>query len=140
MATHIREMTIDDYDAVHAFWSALDGIGLGQSDSRESIKRYLARNPGSSFIAFDDDQIIGAVLSGDDGRRGFIHHLGVAKSYQKKGIGRMLVDKCLKPLDNKGIKKFHIIVLKSNQDALKFWEKIGWTERDHLTIMTKSNE
>ena len=66
---HIREMTIQDYDAVIALWQSVIGMGLSDSDSREGIGRYLARNPGMSFAAWDGDLLVGAVLCGHDGRR-----------------------------------------------------------------------
>ena len=50
-AVRITPMTIADYTAVYALWSATPGLGLTAADSREAIGRYLDRNPGLSFVA-----------------------------------------------------------------------------------------
>ncbi len=79
MNYHIREMTHRDYDAAVALWHSVSGIGLDDNcDSRRGIARYLKRNPRLSFVACLANEIIGAVLSGHDGRRGYLHHLAVA--------------------------------------------------------------
>ena len=97
MAVTIREMMADDYEPAMILWTGSAGIGLSQdgTDSYEGIARYLARNPGCSFTAWINDQLVGAVLAGHDGRRGYLHHAAVHKDYQGQGIGRMLVDACL---------------------------------------------
>ena len=91
----IREMTSEDYDAVYALWQATEGLGLSDADSREAIARYLERNPGLSFIAVENEELLGTVLCGHDGRRGYLHHLAVARSHRGQGLGRRLAQRAL---------------------------------------------
>jgi N-acetylglutamate synthase len=91
-------MTIAHYDEVMALWKKAETIGLSSADGQEKIKVYLARNPGMSFIAKKNGVIVGAALCGHDGRRGYLHHLAVAESHRKEGIGRKLVDSYLESL------------------------------------------
>ncbi|MEX0586364.1 MAG: hypothetical protein WD176_06955, partial [Pirellulales bacterium] len=77
----ISPMLATDYDEVVALWEATEGVGLNESDSRENIARFLARNPGLSMVARVGGQIGGAVLCGHDGRRGYLHHLAVGKQF-----------------------------------------------------------
>ncbi len=81
-------MTVADYEAVSALWRVTPGLGLGASDAREPIGRYLERNPGSSFVARIAGEVVGAVLCGHDGRRGYLHHLAVAVRCRGRGVGR----------------------------------------------------
>lgn len=74
MSIVIREMTIQDYDEVLALWRTSEGVGLSDADSDEGVARFLDRNPGLSFVARDGEHLVGAVLCGHDGRRGYIHH------------------------------------------------------------------
>ena len=68
----IRKMTADDYDGVYRLWLDTPGMGLNNlDDSREGIERYLRRNPGTCFVAQKEGRIVGAIMSGHDGRRGF---------------------------------------------------------------------
>ena len=137
MSTQIREMSIADYETMYALWQNTEGIGLSDADSKEGIKRFLERNPGLSFVACDGDEIVGAALCGHDGRRGYIHHLAVAKSHRKQGIGKSLVGRCMFALMQIGIAKCHLFVFDDNQEAIKFWNKVGWTERVELMLMSQ---
>src|SRR4030042_5216026 len=99
MKYKVRQMTIRDYDAVISLWRGIPGIGLdNDSDSRLGITRYLKRNPGLSFVAQIQDMIVGTVLSGHDGRRGYLHHLAVGASHRQLGIGKTLTSRCLRAL------------------------------------------
>lgn len=133
----VRFLSISDYDAVFTLWQTAEGVGLSAADEREAIARYLERNPGLSFTAWEGDVLVGAVLCGHDGRRGFIHHLAVAESHRRQGVGRMLAERCLTALHELGIDKCHLFVFRTNTPAQAFWEEIGWTQRADLLIMSR---
>jgi ribosomal protein S18 acetylase RimI-like enzyme len=130
-------MSILDYDAVLALWRAAEGVGLSAADERAAIARYLERNPGLSFTAWEGELLVGAVLCGHDGRRGFVHHLAVAASHRRQGVGRMLVEHCLAGLRSQGIDKCHLFVYRANTAAQEFWQEIGWAQRHDLVIMSR---
>ena len=136
----IRAMTAADYDDALALWQAIEGLGLSAADSREAITRYLARNPGLSFVARDDGgALAGAVLCGHDGRRGYLHHLAVRPDCRGHGLGRELANHCLAALRAEGITKCHLFVKRSNVAGQSFWQRTGWTERN-LILMSKDIE
>ena len=137
MSVLIREMTKHDYEEVLALWQTSEGVGLSEADWEESIARYLHRNPGLSFVAHDGEQLVGAILCGHDGRRGYIHHLAVSESHRRQGLGRSLVARCLSALRQDGIDKCHIFVFADNQDTIAFWKSIGWTQRVELVMMSQ---
>lgn len=137
MSVVIREMTIQDYDAVLTLWQTSQGVGLSDTDSQESATGYLERNPGLSFVSLDGEHLVGAVLCGHDGRRGYIHHLAVSESHRRQGLGRALVERCLAALRLAGIDKCHIFVFADNQDTIAFWKSIGWTQRVELVMMSQ---
>jgi len=83
----IDEMTIADYDDVLSLLRASPGVALRGADSREATERYLARNPELSFVAKYAARIVGCVMCGHDGGRGYLQHLAVDPSYQRRGIG-----------------------------------------------------
>ncbi len=132
----LREMTPADYDEVYALWAACEGIGLGKSDGRAEIGAFLEHNPGLSFVELEGETIVGAVICGTDGRRGYLHHLAVAPSHRRQGIGARLADACISRLGAMGIEKCHIFVYADNHSARRFWESIGWVERVELVLMT----
>lgn len=139
MNVTIQVMTIDDYDEVRALWQESQGIDLSAADSRASIARYLDRNPGLSFVARDDGLLVGAVLCGHDGRRGYLDHLAVRASHRRQGIGRLLASRAIYQLIQNQIQKWHLFVREDNQDAILFWSKLGWQERVELISMSNPN-
>lgn len=136
--TTIRLMTIDDYDAVYDLWINTPGMGLNSiDDSREGIERYLKRNPTTSFVAECDDAIVGVIMAGHDGRRGYIYHTAVLPAYRNQGIAGRLIDSVMAALDKEGINKAALVAFKNNETGNKFWEKRGFTVRDDLVYRNK---
>ena len=86
----IREMRPEDYGAVYDLWMSCKNMGFNNlDDSREGIERFLKRNPHTSFVAEEGDQLAGIVLAGQDGRRGYIYHLSVAEGHRRRGVGAL---------------------------------------------------
>lgn len=85
----IRIMKIEDYEKIYDLWIHTEGMGLNTTDdSKEGIEKYLLRNPNTCFVVKDNGTLIGVIMSGHDGRRGFIHHTTVRKEYRGQGIGK----------------------------------------------------
>ncbi len=130
----IRKMQIVDYPAIVALWHSCSGMGLNNlDDSREGITRFLERNPDTCFVAEAEQQILGAILTGNDGRRGYIYHTAVSPQRQKQGIGTLLVHTALDALRKNGIHKVALVVFAHNAGGNAFWEKQGFTVREDLT-------
>ncbi|WP_116141981.1 GNAT family N-acetyltransferase [Trinickia diaoshuihuensis] len=128
----IRAMTIEDYDAVIELMKRTPGVTFRDADSREATSRYLERNPGLSFVATVEGEIVGCLMSGHDGRRGYLQHLVVQPAHRRKGIANALVGTCLDALARHGIVKSHLDVLKSNELAHAYWRSQGWTLRTDI--------
>ncbi len=137
MTLNIHEMSIDDYQEIYSLWEKSDNIGLSKADSHHSIKLFLERNPGMSFTAWKEGKLVGTVLTGHDGRRGYIHHLMVHPEYRRQGLGQSLVSRCIFALTRIGIQKCHLFVFEDNQNGVKFWESLGWTKRVELSMMSQ---
>ncbi len=136
---HLRRLVLADYDRVIALWKATEGMGLGESDTRVAIAAFLKRNPGlSRVIESDDKAIVGAVLCGHDGRRGYLHHLAVPLTLRKKGFGSALVEACLADLKALSIPKCNLFLFADNTYGREFWLHEGWTAREDLIVIQKS--
>lgn len=153
----IRAMSIADYDAVHALWLATPGVGLSESDTRAGTEAFLRRNPGMSAVAYAGGdrtstaeqcgprvtaeqcgpRLVGAVLCGHDGRRGYLHHLAVATAWRGRGIARQLVARCFEQLAAAGIPKCNIFLYADNAEGAAFWLHDGWSPREDLRVLQK---
>lgn len=130
---NIRVMTVADYDAVYALWLSCEGMGLNDvDDSREGIARYLARNPDTCFVA-EDGGVVGVILAGHDGRRGYIYHTAVHPDARGWGIGSALVQRALAALKDCGISKVALVAFSRNEGGNAFWEKQGFKLREDLS-------
>jgi ribosomal protein S18 acetylase RimI-like enzyme len=134
----IRPMTIDDYDRVTHLWSGSQAVKVySASDSRARIALFLQMNPDTSFVADADGDIMGTILGGFDGRRGYIHHLAVEADPRGRNIGFGLLEKTLTAMKKKGIEKVHVFVpTEHNPHGLAFWESQNWQRRPDLQLMT----
>ena len=132
-------MTIEDYDQVYDLWLSCKGMGLNNvDDTRVGIEKYLKRNPETSFVAEEDGKIVGVIIAGNDGRRGYIYHTAVHPDHRHRGIGTKLVDAALDALNSVGINKVALVVFSRNEDGNAFWEKMGFSERHDLSYRNKA--
>ena len=135
----IKVMTIEDYEVVYKLWSNTNGIGMRSlDDSREGISKFLHRNPTSNFVAVIDNEIVGVVLSGHDGRRGYIYHAVVKVECRGQGIGKALIEAVYEALQREGVTKVALVVFKTNEIGNPFWKSQGWEERTDLNYYNKS--
>ncbi len=136
----LRPLAIADYDAVRQLWEQTEGMRLNESDTREAIALFLDRNPELSLvITAPTGGIIGAVLCGHDGRRGYLHHLAVDRAERGQGLGRLLVNECLRRLRAQGIPKCNIYLFATNEAGRSFWLHEGWAVRDDLVVMQRGS-
>lgn len=136
MEFKISLMTAEQYDVVSALWKHIEGIGLSSADSEESISSFLKKNPGLSFVACESARIVGTILCGQDGRRGYIYHLAVHPDFRRRGLGRKLVQRCLDALQEAGINKCHLFVFQNNLTGMAFWKSVGWESRHDISAMS----
>ena len=136
MTFALRAMQADDYPALLQLWQQGEGLVLREADSPEAIAAYLARNPGLSFIALSQSQLIGSLLAGTDGRRGYLQHLTVCPSHRGQGIGKALLQAATSALHAIGIDKTHLMVLADNADAMAFYRHLGWSDRADVRLFS----
>lgn len=135
----IRKMIPEDYDAVLALWKKTEGLGLRSlDDSREGIRRFLRRNPDTSFVSLDGERLNGAILCGNDGRRGYIYHTVVERACRGRGIGTALIAAAEEALRAEGITRVCLNVMESNERGKAFWQDRGWEKKDFLGFYSKS--
>lgn len=129
----LRLLTPADYDALYALWLSCAGMGLNdRDDSPEGIAAFLRRNPTTCFAAEEGGRMIGCILAGHDGRRGYIYHTAVYPDCRRRGVGSALVTAAVEALKAEGISKAALLVFRRNEKGNAFWEKQGFTAREDV--------
>ena len=121
----IREFAWDDYPAIIALWTAVLG-GVKPEDERPRLADTLARNRGLFLVAEEGGQVVGTVLGTFDGRRGYLYHVAVNPTFQRRGIARALLGEIESRLWALGAQKLHLRTHRENAGAIAFYRAIGW--------------
>jgi ribosomal protein S18 acetylase RimI-like enzyme len=126
--TCIREFQFErDYEAAIALWQRMEkGVHVSPSDAPEEIQKKLERDPDLFLVAESGSELIGSVIGGFDGRRGFIYHLAVDARFRGHGLGGKLMDEVEKRLRAKGCLKCYLFVTPDNPEAMRYYEHRGW--------------
>jgi len=132
----IREFKIDDYQVVRDLWKDA-GLILRPGDELEDVELKLQRDPDLFLVAEQDDMIVGSVIGGWDGRRGWIYHLAVKPEHQRKKIGAGLLHEVEKRLVAKGAKKVNAQVYRWNEKSSDFFKAIGYNAQPDLIMIGK---
>ncbi|MGU3473583.1 GNAT family N-acetyltransferase [Paenibacillus sp. D51F] len=138
----IRFIPMDDshYEDSISLWKRMDGLVLSGADSREAISAYLERNPGLSLVAAAAGRVVGTLMAGHDGRRGWLYHLAVDPEFRGRGIGGELAERCLRGLGEAGIERCYLMVMENNDGGAAFWTKAGWEQRDGILLFSRDPE
>jgi ribosomal protein S18 acetylase RimI-like enzyme len=130
----IRPMTIADYDGVYDLWISTPGMGLNATDdSREGIAQYLRRNPATCFVAEEAGRIVGVIMAGHDGRRGFIYHTAVRPECRKQGIATLLLQAGIQ--EAKLLQRPVILACApDNLSAMQLYQSLGFSHQGNLFI------
>jgi ribosomal protein S18 acetylase RimI-like enzyme len=111
------------------------------SDSIDALGLTLQSDGELFLIAEHQGRIIGTVMGGWDGWRGNIYRLAVLPEYRRQGIGRRLIREIEKKLVSKGARKISILVEKSEETAIAFWDSMendGYQPDERMIRYTKS--
>lgn len=129
----IAEARADDAAAVVALWHA---CGLTRPWNDPGRDFALACGGGSSavLVAREVERIVGSVMTGFDGHRGWIYYLAVDRERRRGGIGRALVEAAEAWLRERGAPKVQLMVRDDNEGAIGFYESMGMERQKVVTL------
>jgi ribosomal protein S18 acetylase RimI-like enzyme len=130
---HIRPFAIEDEDAVVSLWERA-GLTRPWNDPRKDIRRKLQVRPDLFLVAEVEGVIVGTVMVGYDGHRGWINYLGVDPDRRRMGIGKALMAEAERLLRLEGCAKINLQVRGSNSDAIEFYRRIGYAMDDVVSF------
>ena len=99
-----------------------------------SIERKTSRDPDLFLVAVTDDRVVGTVMGGYDGHRGWVYSLAVDEAKRHTGIGSALMDEIEQALKSLGCLKVNLQVVGSNSGVVEFYEKLGFSVEDRISM------
>ncbi len=130
----IRTYKQQDEQAVIELWTAVFGYPGPHNAPKLEIDRKLALQPDLLFVADLDGRVIGTVMAGYDGHRGWIYSLAVDENERGQGVGTALVRHAEAALAALGCPKVKLQVLAGNDAALAFYRKLGYSVEPHVAL------
>ena len=130
---HIRPFEDGDEHAVIALWERC-GLTRPWNDPSKDIRRKLEVRPDLFLVAETEGAIVGTVMAGYDGHRGWINYLGVDPASRRRGIGRALMDEAERLLRAAGCPKINLQVRTANVEAIEFYRRIGFALDDVVSM------
>jgi ribosomal protein S18 acetylase RimI-like enzyme len=129
----IRPFQSGDEAEVIALWRRC-GLVQPQNDPAKDIARKARVRPDLFRVGVLDGRIVGTIMIGYEGHRGWINYLAVCPDRRKKGIGRRLMDEAERLLRAEGCPKINLQVRTSNLEVLAFYKAIGFLQDDVVSL------
>jgi ribosomal protein S18 acetylase RimI-like enzyme len=129
----IRPYRLSDREALVALWH-LGGLTRAWNDPDRDIDRKVARDPDNLLVLEVDGQLIGSVMVGYEGHRGWINYLVVHPDHRGRGLGQALVHEAERRLAALGCPKVNLQVRSSNRSAIDFYRRIGYSVDDVVSL------
>jgi ribosomal protein S18 acetylase RimI-like enzyme len=131
----IRPYRPSDEDALVRLWQAC-GITRPWNHPRRDIDRKKSVQPDLFLVALRDEMLVGSVMGGYDGHRGWAYYLAVLPEYRKQGIARRMMAALESALKALGCPKINLMVRTGNKDVHGFYQRLGY-DRDAVVTLSK---
>ena len=134
----LREMCIEDYDALMELWTEAKLLYKPKGrDRRDNIERELQQPSAVFLVAEKDGKLVGSIFGTHDGRRGWINRLAVSPSYRQQGIAAQLIKEVEMRLDAIGIEIIACLVEDWNTVSMKVFQRLGYTRHSDIVYFSK---
>jgi ribosomal protein S18 acetylase RimI-like enzyme len=129
----IRSFLTSDESDVIDLWHRCNLV-VPQNDPRKDIAAKLKVQPELFIVGAISERIVSTAMAGYDGHRGWVYYLAVDPDYQRKGIGRQMMEKVEKSLRELGCQKINVQVRSSNESVVSFYKHLGFSNDDVIGL------
>jgi ribosomal protein S18 acetylase RimI-like enzyme len=130
----IRLFSQADEEAVIALWRNVFGYEAAHNDPATVIRKKMEADPGFLWVAVEEDGIVGTVMAGYDGHRGWIYSLAVDARHRRRGLGTALVRFAEEELKRRGCMKINLQLLASNAETMAFYQRLGYQTEPRISM------
>jgi ribosomal protein S18 acetylase RimI-like enzyme len=133
MTPTIRPFTADDREAVIALWQDCRLV-VPQNDPAMDIAAKVRFQPDLFLVALLDGRLVGTIMAGYEGHRGWINYLAVAPDRRRHGLGKALMGAAEKALRALGCPKINLQVRRTNSPVIAFYRALGFNEDEVISL------
>ena len=130
----IRPYQAADFDGLDALWREAFPDDPPRNRAAQSVPAKLALNDDLLFVAVEDDQVVGSIMAGYDGHRGWLYSVAVRQDAKRRGIGTGLVQTAEAALRRLGCAKINLQVRSTNAAVIAFYKGLGFSVEDHISM------
>jgi ribosomal protein S18 acetylase RimI-like enzyme len=130
----IRSYKDSDKNLVISLWKKVFNPQKPHNDPKITINMKIKQNDGLFFVVEENNQIIGTIIAGFDGHRGWLYSLALHPQHRRKGIGSKLVKKSIKELKKLGCLKVNLQINSDNDEVVEFYKKNGFLVEDRISM------
>lgn len=130
----IRPYESDDHAQVVDLWSDVFRDDPPWNEPASMIRRKLTVQPELFLVAHVNGQVVGTVMAGFDGVRGWVHHLAVHGSHRHQGIASSLMIEAEKGLEASGCPKVNLQVRATNSAVIAFYRSLGYELEERASL------
>ncbi len=123
-----------DRTQVVELWRTVFGYETAHNEPNLTIEKKIVVNDGLFFVAIEHTQIIGTIMAGYDGHRGWIYSVSVHPNKRLGGIGRLLVQHAETALTALGCMKVKLQILKTNEATAAFYHSLGYSVEPNVSM------
>jgi len=138
--TVIRSYDPADASELIKLWREVLPPNAPHNDPETSLRNKLTVCDDLLLVAVDKDAVVGAVMGGYDGHRGWVYSLAVSESHRRCGIGTQLVRELEARLVQKGCLKINLQVRMTNAAVVAFYEQLGYHVEENLSLGKRTYE
>ena len=121
-------------DQVISLWENVFGYKTSHNVPVIVINKKVEFNDGLFFVAVDNDNVIGTVMAGYDGHRGWIYSIAVSPKYREKGLGSALLSFAEEKLSEKGCMKINLQIMDGNEPVEAFYHSNGYKTEKRISM------
>lgn len=127
-------------EQVIALWQAVFGYETAHNSPNLVIDKKIAIGDGLFFVAVADVGVVGTIMAGYDGHRGWVYSVAVHPDHRKQGIGSDLVSHAERALTDKGCMKINLQIMARNESAAAFYSSLGYLVEQRVSMGKRIHE
>ena len=131
---HITPYRSDHFSGVKALWQEAFPDDPPWNAAETTIPAKIAAQPDLFLVALKEDQVIGSVMAGYDGHRGWISRIAVLKSYARQGVGTTLMHAAEARLLAIGCRKINLQIRATNTAVVAFYQRLGYSIEERISM------